>query len=275
MSMPPGPPPGPYGPPTGRTPTPGKKAWPQRHPIWSVIIAIFVLFVIIGIATNGTRPTSGSSPAARPSPPATGAAAIPRTSTLACEAQAVSNQPADHTIVKVRVRTVARARVTATGPLALARGQAAVSRASAQGTRTLRFRVGDASPGVEVVITVHVSQGGSAGQCRAWLMPRPAPATVVQASAPTTSPPASAPAPPPTTAASCYPLSNEGTCYEPGEFCRDSDHGMTGVAGDRDLVERQLAGGGNRTNLRVPVPCPIGRSTAVLHGGSWRLAYMP
>lgn len=36
----------------------------------------------------------------------------------------------------------------------------------------------------------------------------------------------------PSTAASCYPLSNEGTCYEPGEFCRDSDHGATGLAGD-------------------------------------------
>jgi hypothetical protein len=34
------------------------------------------------------------------------------------------------------------------------------------------------------------------------------------------------------TVAACYPLSNAGTCYEPGEFCRDSDHGATGVAGD-------------------------------------------
>jgi hypothetical protein len=35
----------------------------------------------------------------------------------------------------------------------------------------------------------------------------------------------------------CYPLSSENTCYEPGEFCSDSDHGMTGVAGDgEDIV---------------------------------------
>ena len=45
-------------------------------------------------------------------------------------------------------------------------------------------------------------------------------------------PPATTKAPPATTGTSCYPLSNEGTCYEPGEYCRKSDHGMTGVAGD-------------------------------------------
>jgi hypothetical protein len=42
-------------------------------------------------------------------------------------------------------------------------------------------------------------------------------------------PAASAPAASP---AGCYPLSDEGTCYQPGEYCRDSDQGMTGVAGD-------------------------------------------
>jgi hypothetical protein len=36
----------------------------------------------------------------------------------------------------------------------------------------------------------------------------------------------------PPTHVACYPLSNEGTCYEPGEFCRDRDHGAHGIAGD-------------------------------------------
>lgn len=44
---------------------------------------------------------------------------------------------------------------------------------------------------------------------------------------PTSAPPAS----------SCYPLSNSGTCYEPGEYCRDSDHGARGVAGDGEAIE--------------------------------------
>lgn len=38
-------------------------------------------------------------------------------------------------------------------------------------------------------------------------------------------------------ATSCYPLSNEGTCYEPGEFCRYSDEGRTGVAGDGEKIK--------------------------------------
>jgi hypothetical protein len=38
-------------------------------------------------------------------------------------------------------------------------------------------------------------------------------------------------------APSCAPLSNEGTCYEPGEFCRHSDEGATGVAGDGERIK--------------------------------------
>lgn len=49
--------------------------------------------------------------------------------------------------------------------------------------------------------------------------------------------PASAPGSPLSTTATstpsgCYPLSKKGNCYEPGQFCRSSDHGASGVAGD-------------------------------------------
>jgi hypothetical protein len=37
-------------------------------------------------------------------------------------------------------------------------------------------------------------------------------------------------------AASCYPLTNSGHCYEPGEYCRNSDHGARGVAGDGERI---------------------------------------
>ena len=36
---------------------------------------------------------------------------------------------------------------------------------------------------------------------------------------------------------SCYPLTNGGNCYEPGEFCRLSDEGVTGVAGDGERIK--------------------------------------
>jgi hypothetical protein len=230
------PPPGPYRAPTASSPSSRKRAWPRRHPIWSTLIVIFVLFGIIGAATNNTSSTKASSTTAAPSPHATPTPAAHRSDPLACDAQAVNQRPADHTIAKIRIHTVARAQVTATGPLALTRGEGAATRASARGTRTLRFRVGAAPPGDPVVITVQVSHDGRTGSCQASLLPRPAPATAVTAPAQPSAPTTSAPAPPPATAASCYPLSDEGTCYEPGEFCRDDDHGMTGVAGDGEKI---------------------------------------
>ena len=59
--------------------------------------------------------------------------------------------------------------------------------------------------------------------------PPPTPAAAPPVAAP---PPTAAPAPP----AGCYPLSNSGTCYEPGEFCRTSDHGRTGRAGNGEAI---------------------------------------
>ena len=55
----------------------------------------------------------------------------------------------------------------------------------------------------------------------------PAPVATVHAVTP---PPAA------TTASGCYPLTNGGHCYEPGEYCRASDHGMSGVAGDGERI---------------------------------------
>lgn len=57
-----------------------------------------------------------------------------------------------------------------------------------------------------------------------------APAVTTPAAAP------SPPAPPASTAPSCHPLTNGGNCYEPGEYCRNSDHGVSGVAGDGKAI---------------------------------------
>lgn len=54
-----------------------------------------------------------------------------------------------------------------------------------------------------------------------------APVPVETHTAPAEVPTTQAPAAP-----SCYPLTSGGNCYEPGEYCRNSDHGATGVAGD-------------------------------------------
>jgi hypothetical protein len=49
-----------------------------------------------------------------------------------------------------------------------------------------------------------------------------------------TSPPVTHPlvTSPPATTTSCHPLTNGGKCYSPGEYCRTSDHGVSGVAGN-------------------------------------------
>jgi hypothetical protein len=64
--------------------------------------------------------------------------------------------------------------------------------------------------------------------------PAVAPSTA-PAVAPSTAP-AAAPTQAATTPAGCYPISDEGTCYEPGEYCRDDDHGTSGVAGDGKAI---------------------------------------
>jgi hypothetical protein len=64
---------------------------------------------------------------------------------------------------------------------------------------------------------------------------------VIASTAPTTepavtsAPPATTP-PASVTPAGCYPISDEGTCYEPGEYCRDADHGASGIAGDGEAI---------------------------------------
>jgi hypothetical protein len=66
------------------------------------------------------------------------------------------------------------------------------------------------------------------------------PAATTAAPAPTMAAPSTEPAAAPTqasaTPASCYPTSDEGTCYEPGEYCREDDHGTSGVAGDGKAI---------------------------------------
>lgn len=64
----------------------------------------------------------------------------------------------------------------------------------------------------------------------------PAPTTPASTRPAPTTPAAVAPPPTSMAPAGCHPLTNGGKCYEPGEFCRNSDHGVTGVAGDGETI---------------------------------------
>jgi uncharacterized iron-regulated membrane protein len=64
-----------------------------------------------------------------------------------------------------------------------------------------------------------------------------APVSATTAPAPVATTHAAAPQPPASTApAGCHPLTNGGNCYEPGEYCRDADHGASGIAGDGEAI---------------------------------------
>jgi len=46
--------------------------------------------------------------------------------------------------------------------------------------------------------------------------------------------------------AACYPKTNGGNCYRAGEFCRKSDLGTTGVAGNGEAIRCEASGSRNR-----------------------------
>jgi hypothetical protein len=99
--------------------------------------------------------------------------------------------------------------ITTTTPMASSVGSAAAIVASAQPTTTQTARTQTAV----------------------------APTQAAAPPAPAKTTPVAVPAPPVATArASCSPLTNGGNCYEPGEFCRNSDHGASGVAGDGKAI---------------------------------------
>jgi hypothetical protein len=189
-------------------------------------LALVCPLLTVGCASIGSNGTTPSPEATVSVAPSASVAPVVARRALACHARAANKHPRDHTTVRIEVRTAAHARVAGMDLVSsVNRG----GRASAGGDRALQFPVGNSRPGLLVVIEVRTTRNGRTGTCTASF--RPLKAQV----APVTSPPAPAPAPP--TAASCYPLSDEGTCYEPGEFCRDSDHGATGVAGDGERIE--------------------------------------
>jgi len=109
----------------------------------------------------------------------------------------------------------------------LAQGQTKITQAGVNGEETTTYSVTytdgketDRQKISDVTTKEPVSQITTQG---IYVAPAPAPAP-----APST--------PSPSSSASCSPLTNGGNCYEPGEYCRNSDHGLTGVAGDGEQI---------------------------------------
>jgi len=157
-------------------------------------------------------------------------------SPLRCHARAVTRRPRVRAVARIAVHTAARARVSGTAESAQYEASAG-GRAGSRGWRTLRFRLTGARAGQRIVVSVEVTRHDRTGSCQTSFRPR-RPPRPAPASTPTPAPPPATLGPPPSSPkpAGCHPLSNSGTCYEPGEFCRDSDHGVTGVAGNGETI---------------------------------------
>ncbi len=186
--------------------------------------------VVVGLAVVGCSSTpqtapiaqaASASPTAPPTPTPT--ASPPLTST----ASVTRRHPRTGTKVGVLVSTAPGARITVVAHFE-AGDREKTAHADSTGLHTFWFPVGSAPPGVRVTVDVRVSAHGQKRSTRVWFTPRQPPPPPQPAPAPTTAPP---PAP-----SGCYPKTDSGNCYEPGEFCRDSDHGVSGVAGDGEKI---------------------------------------
>lgn len=237
------------GPPPGQQyPPPSSQPWPPQQPTyrppppaqrrkrrgWMIALTVFGGILVIGAIGNAvSKPT----PAAKTSS-ASHAAAATASHSSSPPVTACSGQHWPHRVPRVIGRTLGSA---GHGVLLCFNVVAA-------------YALGDH----------HDVTNDPANTAREWVIGRihPAPGTLVHAKTPITlyvrrspqfvpapsSPPVASPAPPPSPASppspapassappGCYPLSNGGNCYEPGEYCRASDQGVTGVAGDGESI---------------------------------------
>jgi cardiolipin synthase A/B len=106
-----------------------------------------------------------------------------------------------------------------TGGESMLLGSQNASELSLTRNRELGIRLGPADGGAAAIAAAGRTFDGDFAQAAPW------------------TPPGASPTPTPTpTRGGCHPRTSTGHCYEPGEYCSDADHGMTGVAGDGETI---------------------------------------
>lgn len=93
--------------------------------------------------------------------------------------------------------------------------------------RELGILLTRADGGGGAIATASATFDSDFGHASSWTPPKPKPTSTP---GPTPTP---APGPMPT---SCHPKTSSGNCYEPGEYCSNADHGVSGVAGDGEAI---------------------------------------
>lgn len=234
------------------------------------IFGFFVLLAAIGAAVGGGKKTSSGSAAPVSSPVATSAAASPVVATGSPKPAAPSKPaapPASGGSFKdanTILTKLAAAGLVCGGPSQMAEDAAVLFDPGATSLITCDSPGGTAADTQVVVFdtaanlnayeqqiegTVTSVPGGQLGGVNWVLESTPGYATkartvlggrytlIAADTAPAFSAQAPQPAPSTAQAPGCYPLTNGGNCYRPGEYCRTSDRGTTGVDGDGDAIK--------------------------------------
>ena len=167
-----------------------------------------VMLVAVGCASPHQSAASHAAADRAAADRATALAAAQAKKSLPCTVSVSKEHPADYTYVGVRVRTAPGAQIRVVAHYRTVKHKA-TARAYADGRRTFRYWISDATPGYQVNVDVRVSQARRQGSCATWFTPRrKASSAPVPAPAPSSSPAqAQEPAPAPTTPTTSPPAS--------------------------------------------------------------------
>jgi 4-amino-4-deoxy-L-arabinose transferase-like glycosyltransferase len=114
-------------------------------------------------------------------------------------------------------------------------GKTVISQAGQNGTKTLTyneiFKNGQQTSKNLISTDITTQPVNEIVENGTYVAPAPT-APVAVAPTPASTPSSSSS----TSSQNCTPISNEGTCYEPGEYCRGSDEGDSGIAGDGESI---------------------------------------
>jgi hypothetical protein len=185
----------------------------RRHPKISIGIAVAVVAIwIIGVAANGSPDSSPTADTVTPTP------------TQTAVSSPASPTPSATVILTAHQRRFLR------DMRALGSGEPAQVLLT-EATDICRIRREGNGQGFAAA---GVSGGRAEARAaeknlcpRYYVAPAPRPAPT----APPPPPPSQAPAP-----TGCYPKTDGGNCYQPGEFCRASDHGASGIDANGDPI---------------------------------------
>jgi hypothetical protein len=225
----------------------------RRHRGWLIALATFTTLLVIGTIANAfSKPqpptnSSAASSSASPSPPSCSqqAAAWKHSQGWADLRKVKSDAPALTSLTRSRLASAAKFG----GTLMAADARRALAHpipscadphgyyTTAMTTFSQSANAAEAARYTLALIRERQAwrllvKDGLAKPVKQPSRPRPKPKPTPVTSAPAViAPSPTAPSP-----QGCYPLSNEGTCYEPGEYCRSSDQGTTGIAGDGEKI---------------------------------------